>query len=362
MKNYNFKFCNVELTVLTPVHIGDGVIINRKEFYTDGKTVFINDQEKLYEFFASQGKEVEQKFVQYLLKSSKEKDIKECFNVKSSLYKERKLAKYILAYDNDTNNINEIHTFIKDAYGDPYIPGSSLKGMIKSAILLYKLSQNSYLQDTIKDEILKESKKDKMDFSDINAKISSILDKNCGLKAFSGLVVSDSASLKKDQLQLVGKIDYKLPISKYPGYMKNNYRSGINKLPTYREALKKFSKTEFSIKIDKDKLNIDLNYIKEALNYNEELVHKYFYKEFEVKEFEKGIAHLGGGVGFTSKTILYQLFGDDAKDLVYKIIMSQIDNRASHKPFKDILTPHVLKGYTKNLKEEMGRVKLIFKD
>ena len=366
MKNNNFEFCNVELTALTPVHIGDGTILNKKDIYTvEGKDVtkiFINDQIKLYDYFVGQGKEEE--FIQYLLNTDS-KGIKEVFNVTPELYKKEQLAKYILSYG-DKGKINNIHAFIKDAYDKPYIPGSSLKGMIKSAILVYKLSQDSQLQHSIKEEILKESKKDKMDFKDIDEKISSIFDKkfanDCEVKAFSGVVVSDSSPIPISQLQLVKKIDYKLPRNIYQINNLGDYKNEFKELPTYKEVLRKLTKTNFFIKIDKDKLNIDLNYIKEALNYNQGLVHKYFYKEFEVKEFEKGVAHLGGGVGCTSKTILYQLFGDDAKDLVYKIIMSQIDNRASHNPFKDILTPHVLKGYTKNLKEEMGRVRLIFKD
>lgn len=32
---------------------------------------------------------------------------------------------------------NEIHCFVKNAYGKPYIPGSSLKGALRTAIFIY---------------------------------------------------------------------------------------------------------------------------------------------------------------------------------------------------------------------------------
>ncbi len=39
------------------------------------------------------------------------------------------------------NRINDIHTFVKDAYGRPYIPGSSVKGLLRSLYLQYMVTR-----------------------------------------------------------------------------------------------------------------------------------------------------------------------------------------------------------------------------
>ena len=49
---------------------------------------------------------------------------------------------------------HEIQCFIKDAYGMPYIPGSSIKGMIRSALLAYEVKKNPKKYENIKQDIL----------------------------------------------------------------------------------------------------------------------------------------------------------------------------------------------------------------
>jgi CRISPR-associated protein Csm5 len=144
------KRYRLELTTLAPVHIGSGEIIKSKEwlFFPRNDTLQIPDMAKLYQVLSDKGKADE--FERFLLtgKDDLRTWLKNSANLPLLSPDTDMLGGYVLTvpeleqakpsrrqgYDINSKppetQLNDLHTFIKDAYGKPYIPGSSIKGML----------------------------------------------------------------------------------------------------------------------------------------------------------------------------------------------------------------------------------------
>ena len=57
------------------------------------------------------------------------------------------------AFVSQTARPKEINTFIKDAYGMPYVPGSSIKGMFRTALIVWEIHKNPRKFERIKRDI-----------------------------------------------------------------------------------------------------------------------------------------------------------------------------------------------------------------
>ena len=258
-------------------------------------------------------------------------------------------TKYVIDFKNaDTRDakgkfdLNEIDTFIKDPYGLPFVPGSSIKGMIRTALLCYEIVNSNRLSNLI-NKIYEKSK-------DFDSK-PNIYKKNMGLamsdmekEVFStilkerprlpdalrsnmrGLIIGDSRPLKTTDLTLSKKIDFTVG--------KNE-----NLLPIYRETIKPEVDIYFDISIDTLIDNTPFPYsidnIFEAINLFNQTSNDYFYSIFDRENKGENIVYLGGGTGFLSKTIIYPAFAKSQtylKDL-YKDL--DIDENKAKTVYKD---------------------------
>lgn len=139
------------LKVLSPIHIGCGESISPSEYFIDKAKGDLNvvNMEGL---FRDAG------FVRY-----REKFIKEAGSVRylgqiiedQTLLKKHVLYSIPMSLEARASNQIEVKSFIKSA-GRPYIPGSSIKGAIISALIYYSLKELYYGSDRgMKDEISK---------------------------------------------------------------------------------------------------------------------------------------------------------------------------------------------------------------
>lgn len=127
--------CSIE--ILTPVHIGSGVkLANGIDFTATRDTVTIVPQAELMKYFESNPNEM-QKFIDgnYKLDKITIGDLGKKYQIKGA-------------------RVNEINEFERDGFGKPYIPGSSIKGAIRTALLkqlfisLPPERQNELLEDS----------------------------------------------------------------------------------------------------------------------------------------------------------------------------------------------------------------------
>ena len=216
--------------------------------------------------------------------------------------------------------LREIISFTKDPYGYPYIPGSSLKGMLRSALIAYKISCDQHLLNSLKVQIeqdLESGTKGRSCLKKSAKSIESVFDKKINdkesLKLMSGLIVSDSRPIM-DDAPLV--------------------------------SLKPGIKVDFTVTIDTSVLNIDVNYIRNALDFYQKMAFQYYYQKFGRGDTSSGTAWLGGGAGFTSKTLIYQMFMQDAPLITDQIFYKTLGNnyeKHHHDEYKRIITPHICK-------------------
>ncbi|NLK01406.1 MAG: type III-A CRISPR-associated RAMP protein Csm5 [Clostridia bacterium] len=280
MKNYQ-----ITLEALTPVYIGNGKRITKKDFELKNNYINIYDPIKLHEIL---GKRYENFLMNnYTLTSFLKRNPK--LNTSPAL-------KYrVLCGDKGIRESDGIHEFIKDAYGKPYIPGSSLKGAIRTAILAHRISENKGNRfDSFKSELLGGSNEIE------RAAFGSIIDDE-----FKNLRISDSQPLSMDDLIISKKIDV--------------FKDGAsnNRLNLCRETLKPGTKINFTLTIDGSlqKPAFSPEYILNAIDQFNIQYHKVFLSKFgsyHLDQFKENITYLGGGTGFLTKTINHSLYGDRA--------------------------------------------------
>lgn len=313
----------MKLTTLSPIFIGDGKKLIKKEYIYDGenKKIIIPDLFKMMDYFEMY--KLNSEYEIYMSSSKNEIDLGQWIKSKrGNLKMVSNFTKYVIDFKNadprDAKgkfDLNEIDTFIKDPYGLPFVPGSSIKGMIRTALLCYEIVNSNRLSNLI-NKIYEKSK-------DFDSK-PNIYKKNMGLamsdmekEVFStilkerprlpdalrsnmrGLIIGDSRPLKTTDLTLSKKIDFTIG--------KNE-----NLLPIYRETIKPGVDIYFDISIDTLIDNTPFPYsidnIFEAINLFNQTSNDYFYSIFDRENKGENIAYLGGGTGFLSKTIIYPAF------------------------------------------------------
>ena len=217
------------------------------------------------------------------------------------------------------NGTKEIHQFQRDAYGRAYIPGSSLKGALRTAWLVHLLLH----------ETPAPGKKRTLEAFEVNhdyvfpegsyanklrsgAAADDILD-----SIFRGVQVSDSAPIDNDKLILTGRT----LISPLSAARVEAFDGDAKDLPLYQECVRPGETIRFRLTLDQSILNRYAHPItKDALL---EAIAEFsrFYQDAFLSHFPQGhpVANipdtphliLGGGTGFLSKTVGYPYLKDD---------------------------------------------------
>lgn len=301
-----------EITVLTPVFIGNCQEINRTDYYYDKNANIINvlDLDKLfYEIdkkkhtikpantsnnknlkgFASLANlfETEVEYITDYAESVKANGVN--FDVANWLQKNKLLdiLDNCISYKISVGEVedyksNSIQLFVKDIYGLPYIPGSSLKGMIVSALTDYLLAGNIISGKHEVDNKLEQFK--------------------------NTIMISDSEPIANGQLELVKKIDVNSN-----AHIQSSKRK--KPLPTCRESLKAGTKIKFSIILKKG-TTLTIEQIENSLRLRDKLIfgesgvigcQKNIIDEFLPTNYYTKSPNdipfvIGGGAGFHSKT------------------------------------------------------------
>ncbi|NUU99994.1 hypothetical protein XO12_07785 [Marinitoga sp. 1154] len=185
--NYNAK-----LEILSPLHIGDGNEIFPIEYFRyKGFTYFINDK-----ILINSLSNIEQKEFLDWIKSDSLKNLNSFLDNKNISDKtiEQLIKKSIrITNENVDNNVKTIMK-IKEK---PYIPGSEIKGAIRTAIILYILKYNEMLYNKLKSEIL-----------ELQRKFEFLVEKTKNKKGNLILNKKDIEIIKKISFYLFKKIKY----------------------------------------------------------------------------------------------------------------------------------------------------------
>ena len=349
LKRYRMK-----ITAIGPIHVGDGKQLKKTEYLYDKQRnrVFVLDSMKMYAYLEKE--ELLNPFQDYVLGMGKNANLFPFLqnqNIPRESWESWKSYDYGISVRENTN-LNEIHSLVKDANGNPYIPGSSIKGMIRTALLAYLLGKTveekdekglfSYrnideekiqsIRSTVKHGRIDGGKRglrneagelETLAFHQLELKDGNRMEyqKNAVCSIFRGLLVRDSQPLSLMDLDLAQKVDlFSENTRRRDSRVSRDGQEKTNAISTFKEVLRPGTEIYFDLILDSKVFPYSLNTILAALDYFNEQCYYYHYKHFQRPTFEKGIVWLGGGAGYCTKTVSYPLLQEEGLGLVSEIL------------------------------------------
>ena len=363
LKRYRMK-----ITAIGPIHVGDGKKLKKIEYIYDKQNnrVFVLDTTKTYSYLEQEGKLG--RFQEYILSPEKDRykdedNSKDIFsfllkeNISKEIWESWKRYDYDIT-ERENKRLNEIYSFVKDANGRPYVPGSSIKGMIRTALLAYLVGNKvegsdeegmfSYrdvdeekiqsIRKKVKQGRIDEGKKglrneardlETIVFHQLELKDGNRLEyqKNAVCSILRGLLVRDSQPLSLKDLDLAQKVDL---FSENPrrrdSRISRDDKEKTHAISTFKEVLRPGTEIYFDLILDSKVFPYSLDTILAALDYFNEQCYYYHYKHFQRPTLEKGIVWLGGGAGYCTKTVSYPLLQKEGLSFVSEVLAKNFSN------------------------------------
>lgn len=395
MNSKQFKTAKMCLKVVTPINISDGIVLGAKDYLYDSrrqKVYFLNLHQwhmfiykhmllEKYESYLANFRD-KQSLLEWLRMQGYDID-----DVRTVITSEAQATVNLM--DNEKKKtLNDINRHIQQPDGSLYVPGSSIKGVFRTAIL-YKLLQKRqdikskywcYIKQQVDiiEKLMKEERKPRelqiMPYSVIKKKkdqatkeidklIASlesellhtlllkddkernISNKNAVCSAMRGLQVSDTYASRNTQTAILQKVD---------GGFDKFGKASPKKLPIFRECMLPKAELFFDVKIEKAVMStIGINTVDDLLKATHsffaavtDLLQQAFEKEYQ--EAFQGVAagnmFLGGNTGFSSKTLLAMLAPDkDTAKNTIKVLLDKSFKTHKHLLRDKVIAPRTLK-------------------
>ncbi len=356
-------YWKVRLTTFSPTFIGSGDTYKKDRYIYNmqDKTVSFLREEKWISFLHTAG--IMDDFAAALLRGGRRFDLFGYLKNQPTLQRRYGTVWNILrdmkqkgAIDREVRYFsvgkdkgpNDIAGHIRDAEGNPYIPGSSLKGAFRTAILSHVIRKNpsrygSYWKD------MESAAGNKREME----RIMGQLEKSIAIPPwedmvksyFRGLTVSDAVFLE-EKMCVAAKADLSIG------------DDDIHQVSLYRECIDADAVLEFTIGIDDSdagmghygiKTFADLQKVlREFVDFQYDILQKPFKRngDVELEDIENhknGELLLGGGTGFLTKTLIYSL-ASDRRQAVYvtRKLMEKMFRKHYHNEDR-VISPHTLK-------------------
>lgn len=375
MKYGHLERIKVKLRTLAPLYIGSGEHLNKKEYILDGVKGLIHfpDLPRMVEFL--QQRSLLGAYENFLTNPNRRDfgAFLEENNIRTPEYLH--FVSYSIEAGEAARDVNfrEVLTFIKDSQGFPYIPGSSLKGAIRTAIAAELVKKGDWERQRLAIERADDNKPPRWYMDSETKELDRKIFYRLGITnrdgreiatavndLMQGIRLSDSAPIDFECLTLAGKYDRKPD-------------GTVNSLPIFRECLIPGAEAHLTITLDTPvlaKVGLDMGRIEKALNSFADEHYANFEQHFQELDGDADTSAkqgvdiiLGGGSGYPSKTILYNVLGKRERSLpvVAKLMHKQFGR---HQHGKDVtlygVSPHTLKTTMyKGAYYQMGRCELI---
>lgn len=347
-----YKTFQFSLLAMAPIHIGNGEKYTSREFIYENGHFYFPDMGKFYNRMVEKG--YDQKFERFLQETKPNARNNRLISfLEDNRISDRNFGGYrIIETELETNNnylrggaLNQVSKFIRDPFGNPYIPGSSLKGAIRTILMNTNPDWNN--ENVVKD------KKENKSLIPWGAKKGQNYD-----DLFNTIRVSDSKPFRNDSLILVQKWDHKAnPCLAKP-------------LPLYREAIAPLTKINFTITTTTKEAGI----LMEELGQRAQAFYKeyknFFLSDFPENKIQPNIQYpiyLGAGSGAWTKTIFKR-----AKDILQERYENSRTTRMVEKgvlkltkaPMKSVKTTQATRKLIMNNESfyEMGKANFMIKE
>ena len=360
------------LKVVGPVFIGSGESLTKREYYLDedgalGKgrnMVHVLDMHKLMAVLAK--KNLFDAYQKYQL-GDIGVGLNDFFDRNAfSVNEIRPLVKYTMHAGVAKDKYAEINAFMKDGAGNPYVPGSSIKGALRTAFLAANLGQRQppnkfpQLQQMRGNDVKREMKQEstqlenrvfrRLGLEEYNGRASRQVKWDDAVNdIFRAVHISDSEPISPTQLIACQKIDY----SKTDSLTEPLHSGAIN---TYRECLKPGTEIKFFLTIDKQlaertkkKTGIEITRgtISAALRafyqaYTAQHVDLFQWEKWPDLGNNATPLLMGGGAGYHTKTIALAYWGKDYVDVVGRMMQVLFSKHHHDKDAALGVAPHAL--------------------
>lgn len=370
MNSKQFETAKMCLHVVTPINIADGVTLRAKDYLYDTRqrrVYFLNLH--AWHWFVYKHKLLD-KYEKYISNFKDRKSLLEWLqeqgygleNLQDVISSEAQADASLV--DAEKKTLHDINRHIRHGDGTPFIPGSSIKGVFRTAVL-YKLLQKrqdikSKYWRQIQGKISNNYLNPKRDFDGLAKDLESellhtlrlkddkernISNKNAVCSAMRGLQVSDTYASRNVQTAILQKVD---------GGFDKFGKASPKRLPIFRECMLPKAELFFDVKIEKAVMNtIGINSVDDLLKATHsffaavtDLLQQAFEKEYQ--EAFQGVAagnmFLGGNTGFLSKTLLAMLAPDkDTAKNTIKVLLDKSFKNHKHLLRDKVIAPRTLK-------------------
>lgn len=368
MNSKQFETAKMCLKVVTPINISDGIVLGAKDYLYDSrrqKVFFLNLHQwhmfiykhmllEKYESYLANFRD-KQSLLEWLRMQGYDID-----DVRTVITSEAQATVNLM--DNEKKKtLNDINRHIQQPDGSLYVPGSSIKGVFRTAIL-YSLLQKRQdikvkywrqIQEKISSNYFKPYRDFNKLISDLENELlhtlrlvdGNIRSNNAVCSAMRGLQVSDTYASRNMQTAIMQKVD---------GGFDKFGKASPKKLPIFRECMLPKAELFFDVKIENAVMStIGINTVDDLLKAThscfaavKDLLQQAFGKEYQ--EVFQGVAagnmFLGGNTGFLSKTLLAMLAPDkDTAKNTIKVLLDKSFKNHKHLLRDKVIAPRTLK-------------------
>ena len=364
----------LSLTIVSPTNIGGPEKLTTKDYmynYDAGEVYLLNNYE-WFRFLARHNKLAE--FEIYMQNEMVRPNGRTMYDWAKNTIGASQLTKDVLGpaigsimkssiyNEGRKNSLNDITPQIRGANGDVYIPGSSIKGVIDSAIISHMLRNNKAFRSTVQRELRKvldvyKRKNARNLFKDIFKMVNlailkhiHVLTNNEGkpfkailASAFRGISVSDAMPMSAIQTEVLKKEDSCVD------------EDGTHEISVHRECILPNQKFTFTLTLDtaitKEIGITSIDQVLDILQEDFDATHKLLASKFKkvspsiFKALEPANAYIGSNTGFVQKTIIMAAFTDDEKtgiDII-KAILDVNFQKAKHDSKDHFMAPRAIK-------------------
>lgn len=302
LKQSHLETYQVILTTQSPVFVGSGTCIKKTEYcyYPNMRRAYIIDQNKFFHFLMEN--QLIDKYEEFVFSGNGDL----AGFLRSCGYDHNDVSQFMLYSTdvgdalNETGANKDIHCFMRNQRQQAYIPGSSLKGALRTVLLTKMIAKQPYPNTsfTLWDKKaekqmqqyyfhrlkLKENKRDLL--NDIMRTIS----------------ISDSEPIDNSAFTLCGKQDVAPDGS-------------VKKINVVRECVKPGVEIRFALTIDKSfGKYISVEEIRAAIADYASYYHKEYLRYFpgaQAGTLPPNSIFIGGGSGYFSKNVVYPILGHE---------------------------------------------------
>ena len=364
----------LSLTIVSPTNIGGPEKLTTKDYmynYDAGEVYLLNNYE-WFRFLARHNKLAE--FEIYMQNEMVRPNGRTMYDWAKNTIGASQLTKDVLGpaigsimkssiyNEGRKNSLNDITPQIRGANGEVYIPGSSIKGVIDSAIISHMLRNNKAFRSTVQRELRKvldvyKRKNARNLFKDIFKMVNlailkhiHVLTNNEGkpfkailASAFRGISVSDAMPMSAIQTEVLKKEDSCVD------------EDGTHEISVHRECILPNQKFTFTLTLDtaitKEIGITSIDQVLDILQEDFDATHKLLASKFKkvspsiFKALEPANAYIGSNTGFVQKTIIMAAFTDDEKtgiDII-KAILDVNFQKAKHDSKDHFMAPRAIK-------------------